>query len=202
MVTESNQHTVLNLAFMLMFHGHSSTLIQTTISHLMRFLKRNCTSPGTMELLLAVICKSAPSTSIRCSTLAIFLASSIPRWWLPTNGIISSFIMVIIPVAWHAGNGHITFSYYVIKSSNLKMKGYLDAPEIIAGLHIFAQWIVLHNIKKRFSILVPPFLFFFSLIFNVPNHSMWKMLIKIWNGKVRKYPHLLRPLIFTLPQNG
>lgn len=68
-------------------------------SYLIRFLNRNSIFSGESEFLLAVICISAPSASMCCSTLAMFFVSSIPRWWLPTTGIRSSLIMVIIPVA-------------------------------------------------------------------------------------------------------
>jgi hypothetical protein len=37
---------------------------------------------------------------MRWTTLVMFFVSSIPRWWLPTIGIWSSLIIVIIPVAY------------------------------------------------------------------------------------------------------
>lgn len=182
MVTNSNWHTVLNLAFMLMVHGHESTLVQRAISHLMRFLKRNCTSPGTLEL-LAVICKSAPSASMRCSTLAIFLVSSIPRWWLPTNGILSSFIMVIIPVAWQAQKGNMTLSYkfYMIKSGSLNKKRVLRSTWNYRQSQYF-------RIMESPPILGPILIFILFLCFLMHLIILCKKLpIPIWNG-CRKIP--------------
>lgn len=54
--------------------------------HLILFLKRNFTSLVS-GCLLAVICITAPSASMRWTTLVMFFVSSIPRWWLPTIGI-------------------------------------------------------------------------------------------------------------------
>ena len=76
--------------------------------YLMRFLKRNSTFSGESAFLLAVSCKSAPSANMRCNTLAMFFVSSIPRWWLPKSGICSSFIIVIIPVAFQSKIKHIS----------------------------------------------------------------------------------------------
>ena len=79
-----------------------------------RFLKRKLTSRRDLGFLLAVIWMSAPSTSMCCSTLVMFFVSSMPRWWLPTKGICSSFIIVTIPVACYPlSTKHVILCIYI-----------------------------------------------------------------------------------------